>query len=154
MSVKQTVLQQYQIVVNQAAVHAEALRTPPEGWLRAARKALSMSGAQLARRMGVTRARVSNAEKDELRGAVTLHSMQTAAEAMGCRFIYAIVPPKTIEDLIVAQAQRKAAALVSAASWHMALESQALTSDKNVQQFTRLAQEIAHEISSDFWDDK
>jgi predicted DNA-binding mobile mystery protein A len=154
MSVKRTLIQQYQAVANRPAAHAEAFRTPSEGWLRSARKALGMSGAQLARRMGLTRARISNAEKDEMRGAVTLQSMQKAAEAMGCRFVYAIVPPKSVEDLIIAQAQKKAAALVGAANWHMALEDQALPSDKIAQQFARLAKELAHDMSSDFWDDK
>ena len=73
---------------------------------------------------------------------------------MGCRFVYAIVPPKSVEDLIIAQAQKKAAALVSAANWHMALEDQTLPSDKIAQQFARLAQELAHDMPSDFWDDK
>ena len=154
MSVKRTVHQQYQIVVNQAAVHAETLRTPFEGWLRTTRKALGMSGAQLARRMGVTRARISNAEKDELRGAVTLQSMQTAAEAMGCRFVYAIVPPRTAGDLIAAQARKKAAALVGAAGTHMALEAQVLPDDKIAQKITSLARDFAYEMPPDFWDSK
>ena len=154
MSVKRAVIKQYQAVADRAAAHAETFRTPPEGWLRTARKALGMSGAQLARRMGVTRARISNAEKDELRGAVTLQSMQTAAEAMGCRFVYAIVPPGTMEDLIASQARKKAAALVGAAATHMALESQALPGDKITQKITSLARDIAHEMPSDFWDSK
>jgi predicted DNA-binding mobile mystery protein A len=154
MSVKRAVRQQYQAVVDRTAPHAEAFRTPSEGWLRSVRKALGMSGAQLARRMGVTRARISNAEKDELRGAVTLQSMQTAAEAMGCRFVYAMVPPKTVEDLIIAQARKKAAALVGMASMHMALESQTLPGDKIAQEVSRLTRDFIHEMPSDFWDGK
>jgi predicted DNA-binding mobile mystery protein A len=154
MSVKRTLIQQYQAVANRPAAHAEAFRTPSEGWLRSVRKALGMSGAQLARRMGLTRARISNAEKDELRGAVTLQSMQKAAEAMGCRFVYAIVPPQTVEDLIIAQAQKKAAALVGAASAHMALKSQTLPYDKIAQEVSRLTRDFIHEMPSDFWDGK
>jgi predicted DNA-binding mobile mystery protein A len=154
MSVKRTALQQYQAVVNRAAAPAEAFRTPSEGWLRSVRKALGMSGAQLARRMGVTRARISNAEKDELRGAVTIQSMQTAAEAMGCRFVYAIVPPQTIEELIAAQARRKATALVNTASSHMALEGQTLPDAKIAQEVNRLTRDFVHEMPSDFWDGK
>ena len=154
MSVNRTVREQYQSVVDHAALHTEAFRTPPEGWLRTARKALGMSGAQLARRMGVTRARISNAEKDELRGAVTLQSMQTAAEAMGCRFVYAIVPPGTVEDLIASQARKKAAALVGAAGTHMALEAQVLPDDKIAQKITSLARDFAYEMPPDFWDSK
>jgi transcriptional regulator with XRE-family HTH domain len=47
---------------------------------------------QLAARMGVSPARVSVMERDEQRGAVTLKMMQKAAEALGCEFVYALVP--------------------------------------------------------------
>jgi len=58
MSVKTVVRLQYQRLADSAASHS-SLRTPPEGWLRTVRKALGMSGAQLAKKMGVTRARVA-----------------------------------------------------------------------------------------------
>jgi predicted DNA-binding mobile mystery protein A len=153
MSVKTIVHHQYQRIVDAAASHA-GLRTPSEGWMRTARKALGMSGAQLAKRMGVTRARVAQAEHAELSGGATLKSMQTAAEAMGCRFVYAIIPEKRIEDVIMAQARKKALALVGTASTHMALESQTLPNDKIAQEVERLTREIAQEMAPDFWSDK
>ncbi|HEY8007536.1 MAG TPA: mobile mystery protein A [Methylocella sp.] len=153
MTVKTVVQQQYQRLVDGAASFAN-LRTPPEGWLRTVRKALGMSGAQLAKRMGVTRARVAQGEHAELSGGATLKSMQAAAEAMGCRFVYAIVPEKRIEAVIRAQARKKAMALVGTASTHMALESQNLPKDKIAQEIERLTREIAREMPSDFWSDK
>jgi predicted DNA-binding mobile mystery protein A len=80
--------------------------------------------------------------------------MQAAAEAMGCRFVYAIVPEKRIEDVITAQARKKAMALVGTASTHMALESQTLPKDKIAQEVERLMREIAREMPPDFWIDK
>jgi predicted DNA-binding mobile mystery protein A len=153
MTVKAIVQQQYQRIVNGAASHA-GLQTPPEGWLRTARKALGMSGAQLAKKMGVTRARVAQAEHAELSGGATLKSMQAAAEAMGCRFVYAIVPERRIEDVIMAQARKKAMALVGTASTQMALEGQTLRKDKIAQEIERLTCEIAQEMPPDFWSDK
>jgi predicted DNA-binding mobile mystery protein A len=153
MSVKTVVQQQYQRIVNNAASHA-ALQTPPQGWLRTVRNALGMSGAQLARKMGVTRARIAQAEQAELSGGVTLKSMRATAEAMGCRFVYAIVPPGRIEGIIMAQARKKAMAIVGTASKHMALESQTLPNDKIAQEIERLTQEIAREMPPDFWSDK
>jgi predicted DNA-binding mobile mystery protein A len=153
MSVKSTVLQQYQRIVDNAASYT-ALRRPPEGWLRTVRKALGMSGAQLAKKMGVTRARIAQAEHAELNGGVTLKSMQAAAEAMGCRFVYAIVPPGRVEDIVMTQARKKAEAIVGTASKHMALESQTLPNDKIARQIERLTQEIAREMPPDFWTDK
>lgn len=153
MSVKRVVLQQYQAIVGRAAGSAAALRMPPEGWLRTVRKALGMPGAQLARRMGVTRARIAKAEHAELNGGITLKSMEAAAAAMGCRFVYAIVPPTTVEDIIFAQARTKATAIAGTASKHMALENQTLPNEKIAQEVDRLTRDIAYEMPSDFWDE-
>lgn len=154
MTVKTIVQQQYQSIVDAAAANGGGLNTPPEGWLRTVRHALGMSGAELAKKMGVTRARVTQAEHAELVGGITLKSMKATAEAMGCRFVYAIVPPESTKDLITAQARKKAMAIVSTASKHMALENQALPNDKITQEIDRLAQEIAREMPPDFWSDK
>lgn len=153
MSVKAVVQQQYKRISDAAVSHA-GLRTPSEGWMRTVRKALGMSGAQLAKRMGVTRARIAQAEHAELTGGTTLKSMQAAAEAMGCRFVYAIVPENGIEDVIKDQARKKAIALVRTASTHMALESQALPKDKIAEEVERLTREIAQDMASDFWTDQ
>jgi predicted DNA-binding mobile mystery protein A len=155
MSVKAIVQQQYRGIVDRAAASITGLKTPPEGWLRTVRNALGMSGTELAKKIGVTRARVTQAEHAELTGGITLKSMQTAAEAMGCRFVYAIIPPSgRIEDLITAQARKKAMAIVGTASKHMALENQALPNDKIAQQVESLTREIAQEMPTDFWRDK
>lgn len=126
---------------------------PPEGWIATVRKAFGMSGAQLARRMSLTRARVSHAERAEVAGGVTLKSMRIMAEAMGCRFVYAIVPERPLEDLIEAQARRKAKAVVSAASTHMALEDQALPASWQQAEIERLTAEFVRTPPRDLWDD-
>ena len=155
MSVKTIVQRQYRSIVDNAAASLAGLKTPPEGWLRTVRNALGMSGAELAKKMGVTRARVTQAEHAELTGGITLKSMQATADAMGCRFVYAIVPPSEhIEDIITAQARKKAIAIVGTASTHMALENQKLPDDKIAWEVERLTREIAQEMPPDFWRDK
>jgi predicted DNA-binding mobile mystery protein A len=155
MSVKTIVQQQYRGIVDSATAKAAGLKTPPEGWLRTVRSALCMSGAEVAKKMGVTRARIAQAERAELTGGVTLKSMQATAEAMGCRFVYAIIPSSgRIEDIITAQARKKAQAIVGTASKHMALENQALPDDKIAQEVERLTREIAQEMPPDFWSDR
>jgi predicted DNA-binding mobile mystery protein A len=155
MSVKTIVQQQYRTIVDNAAASHAGLKTPPEGWLRTVRNALGMSGAALAKKMGVTRARVTQAEHAELTGGVTVKSIQAMAEAMGCRFVYAIIPSSgRVEDIITTQARKKAIALVGTASKHMALEDQALPDDKIAQEIERLTREIAQEMPPDFWSDR
>src|SRR5690242_8909577 len=106
MNVKRAVREQYRAIVDFS--HGSNIEMPAEGWIRTVRKALGMSGAQLAKRMGVTRARIAQAEKAELEGGVTLKSMQATAEALGCKFVYAFEPPVTVDNIIMAQARKKA----------------------------------------------
>lgn len=150
MAIKQVVLHQYQRIVD-ASRHNAGLATPPEGWLRTVRKALGMSGPQLGKRLGITRARISQLEQAEISGAVTIKTMQTAAEALGCRFVYAIIPDKTTEEIIAQQARRKATALVSTASKHMALEDQALDDDAISREIERIASDLIRRMPPDFW---
>ena len=155
MSVKTVTQQQYRSIVDNAAATLIGLKMPPEGWLRTVRSALGMSGAEVARKLGVTRARVTAAERAELDGGITIKSMQAMAEAMGCRFVYAVIPPSGhIEDIIAAQARKKALAIVGITSTHMALENQKLPEANIAQEVERLTREFARERPSDFWSEK
>lgn len=147
---------QRRAIVDDAASSARRLERPPrEGWIATARKALGMSAAQLARRLGVTRARVSQAEHAEVSGGVTLKTMQAMAAAMGCRFVYAIVPAEGgVEDLVAAQARRKARTLVERANVHMGLEGQALPDGISGREERRIADDLAREIPGDLWNDE
>ena len=141
--------------MNQAVIRFDGYSMPlSEGWLKTVRKALGMTGPQLAKRLGVTKGRVSQAESSELSGSVTLRTMQTMAEAMGCRFVYSIVPDKDIESVVRDQAILKAKERVKAASTHMALEAQSLDKESLDSEIERIASEIMSKMPSDFWSEK
>jgi predicted DNA-binding mobile mystery protein A len=72
---------------------------------------------------------------------------------MGCRFVYAFVPPDTIENLIIAQARKKAQAIVGRAGHHMALEDQAISDSRTQHEIARLMNELIYEMPADFWQD-
>ena len=154
MNVHKTATRQYQAIVNRAASRLSDIQTPTEGWMVTVRKALGMSGAQLARRLGVTRAAVSQTEKHEAHGGVTLRQMQKIAGALGCRFVYAIVPEGDIEDVVRTQAGRKASELVRRASGQMALEEQSLPKEKIRQEVTHLRDGFLRDLPADLWDEK
>src|ERR1700730_5246061 len=82
---------------------------PPKGWVRAIRDALGMTTTQLARRIGVSQPRVVELEQSEVSGSITLHSLQRAAEALGCRVVYALVPDKPLEITLRRRAEEVAA---------------------------------------------
>ena len=156
MNIQNTILQQYQRFVDRASLSSADLTLPPEGWLRTMRKALGMSGAQLARKMGVSRALVSQAESNEVSGNVTMKTMQTMAEAMGCRFVYAVLPPKgkETEDIIFAQAMKQMRKVAKQANTQMALENQSVPKGASEDQLQRLARRLASEMAPGFWNDK
>ncbi|MBC8386342.1 MAG: mobile mystery protein A [Gammaproteobacteria bacterium] len=154
MSVKQIVLNQYQEIVDRAQERVKNLTAPNEGWLRSVRKALSMSGVQLASRLGVTKASVFNTEKAELSGGVTLKKMEQMAQGMGCRFVYFVIPEKPVKDILSDRAKIKAEKIVTQASYQMALEAQALSNKQLRFEVDRLQQEILRESPSDLWNDK
>lgn len=160
MSFDKIVTKQYRDKVNQAfsqfgrfsALPNHGL--PREGWLRTMRTALGMSGTQLAKKLGVTKARISKAELDEPQGSVTLKTMHAMADAMDCNFVYAIVPKRNVEDVIKARAMEKARAQVKAASTHMALEAQSLSEEQIEFEIERIAAQMMIKMPSDFWNDE
>jgi len=153
MNIKHIVSSQYQQIIDESGAQLREINMPPEGWLRVARKALKMSGAQLARRLGVTRSQVSKSEKNELAGGITVKTIQQMAEAMNCRLVYAIIPETTIKNIIETHALEKATKLVNLASKHMALENQTLTSENIKFEIARITKELIDTPPSDFWDD-
>lgn len=154
MSVKDTARKQYVRIVDQAARQLESIHQPSQGWLSALRRALGMSGAEVAARMGVSRNAVYQAERNEREGAITISQMQKLANAMGGRFIYAIVPEGSVDDVIRAQAHRKAEARIRRASAHMALEKQSLPAEQTKQRIEELADELVREMPPDLWKTK
>jgi len=154
MNVKDTARKQYVRIVDRAAQQLKSVQKPSEGWLSVLRKALGMSGAEVAARMGVSRGAVYQAERNEREGAITINQMQKLAEAMGGRFVYAIVPEGSVEDVIRAQARRKAEARIRRASAHMALEKQSLPSAQTRQRIEELADELVRDMPPDFWEVK
>lgn len=153
MSVKTTVKKQYQAMVDQTATrNLRQLNHPPEGWIATVRKALGLSAAQLGRLVERTRANISAAERSEQQARATLRTMNTLAEAMGCKFVYAFVPKDgRIEDVFLTHARKKARAIVTRASTHMALEQQALTQEQLEDQIETLADELLRNPPPDFW---
>lgn len=156
MTVKLTSRQQQQQIVDQASQRFVKFIEPRVGWLRTIRKALGISGAELARKLGVTRALISQAERNEPLGSITLKSMETMAAAMGCKIVYAIIPTddRSTSDLIYAQAEKKARAIAARTHEHMVLENQSLFKADLDRQIRNLAERLVVQMPADFWSDK
>jgi len=70
------------------------IRRPERGWIRTIRDALGVSGPRLARKLGVSKQRISALEKAEIEGRASLNSIRQAAEVLDCDLVYALVPRK------------------------------------------------------------
>jgi len=151
MNIKNIVKRQYIDNVNAVRAQVVDLQTPSEGWIRTIRKALGMSGAQLGRRLNVTRATISQSEKAELSGSITIKKLKEVAAAMDCRLVYSFVPEANIEEIIRQRAYQKATDHYNTAGMHMALEDQSLSALKRKGDIERLAAE--YEVNSELWND-
>ncbi|HEX4127701.1 MAG TPA: mobile mystery protein A [Acidimicrobiales bacterium] len=121
----------------------ESIRARPHtGWVRAVRGALGMTQASLARRLGVTNAAVTQLERAEVNGGVTLSKLSDVARALDCSLVYALVPNTSLEDTVQRQALRVAKEQMGYIATTMALEDQAVaearTSDALADQVRRI----------------
>jgi predicted DNA-binding mobile mystery protein A len=130
----------------------EAVR-PSRGWIRAIREALGMTTGQLAKRLGVRQPRVIELERGEATGNVTVKSLERAAEALGCRLVYALIPMEPLADTIRNRASDLAEQQLAAVEQTMRLEAQEV-SDNSVREGARkqLVEKLLHRPAR-LWDE-
>jgi predicted DNA-binding mobile mystery protein A len=127
---------------------------PPKGWLRAVRDALGMTTTQYARRLGVSQPRIVELEQSEASGGVTLNTLQRAAEALGCRLVYALVPERPLADTVRARAETLAARQLADVEHTMRLEDQAVTDKQVSKDLRRQRVEELLRRPARLWDEK
>jgi predicted DNA-binding mobile mystery protein A len=97
---------------------------PQIGWIQTIRTTLGMTAQQLAQRMGISQATVSNLEKSEAVNTITLQSLQRAAQALDCEVVYALVPRQPLANMVSDKATQLAIASVHRVRHTMSLEAQ------------------------------
>jgi len=106
---------------------------PSRGWIRAIREAIGMTTAQLAKRLGVHQPRVIELERGEATGNITVRTLERAAEALGCRLVYTLVPMEPLTDTIRKRASAIADQQLASVEQTMRLEAQSVN-DKTIHQ--------------------
>jgi predicted DNA-binding mobile mystery protein A len=118
-------------------------RMPPEGWVRGLRKALGMSMRSFAGRIGFKEpSSVKELEGNERAGTITLQTLRRAAEAIDADFVYAIIPRRSLREMVASRAQEVARQRLSPIVKSMALEEQGLTQAQIDRQVDELAREL------------
>ncbi|MFI5245551.1 MAG: mobile mystery protein A [Gemmatimonadales bacterium] len=137
-----------------APFRALARAAPPrDGWIREVRRALGMSGRQLATRLGIAASGVTLLEARERRGAVTIETLRKCADALGCDLAYAFVPRSSLQSQLDQQINRYAENLVSRVSESMSLEGQATSAGFARDQLVETRREIEQRLPRDLWDE-
>jgi predicted DNA-binding mobile mystery protein A len=132
---------------------ARDVQRPAKGWLRAIREALGMSGKQFAGRLGVAPPRITALEKNEMSGSVTIKTMQQAADALECDFVYAIIPRENLTDIVRKRALSLAAKRLGRVSHSMLLEAQQLSDVEQKKVFDFEVEELIRNMPKELWDD-
>lgn len=130
----------------------DRLRAPSAGWIKAIRQAVGMTTAQLGRRMGVSQPRAVELEQAEADRSVTLKSLERAAEALGCRLVYALVPNEPLEARVQRQAETLAREHMAAASHSMRLEDQGTAPTVEAREVARLTADLMTRRPARLWD--
>jgi len=131
----------------------QGIARPTAGWARAVREALGMTREQLASRIGLRGPTVSTLERNESRGTITLESLEKLARGMGCRVVYAIVPPegRTFDSLVRERAEAVARERVARVSHSMKLEGQGLDARSEKRQWERAVQALLAGSRRQLW---
>ena len=132
----------------------QSLARPPRGWIRAIREALGMTGKQLGQRLGVSQPRIIEIEKAETSGAITLDTLQRAANALDCQLVYCFVPRKPLQDLVEERAQKRARSLYASTAHSMALEAQSVDKDTEETQIDKLVGDLVEKSGPALWKDE
>jgi predicted DNA-binding mobile mystery protein A len=132
----------------------EALRSVKEkanvrgGWIKYMRQALGLTLQELATLVSLPASNISQAEKREVEGKISLELLRKLANAMDCDVVYSFVPKKDIRTFINDKAMEKARATLLNADLHMKLEDQKVTGPED-ERIARLAKKFIEK--GDIW---
>jgi predicted DNA-binding mobile mystery protein A len=119
-----------------------AFAIPTKGWLCAIRESLGMSLRALAKRTGTSHQSIEQFEKREADQTITIASLKSAAESLGCELVYAIIPKRPLEETMQKAAEEAADKILKGAEQTMELEDQSVADAP----MTRSRQELIQEL--------
>ena len=138
--------------VDQASKAADSQSKPLGGWIATFQEAISMNTPALAKRLGVTRNSAYSSIQNECSGSISLNQLDKMAKAMGGKLVYAIVPFEgQVEDIVKAQARKKAKRIVRRTRAQMTLEEQTDGLRSEDEMIEELATDMVREMPRDFW---
>ena len=126
-------------------------KKPLNGWIRAIRYALGMSGRQLSERLGISKNSVSAIEKREQDGSVTIRMMIRIGEAMDCTFFYGFMPNGSFEEIVRRRAEVIARERIERINQTMRLENQELPEEEANRFWRREVENLVDRTPRNLW---
>lgn len=132
-------------------VRLSEVEVPRNGWIKEIRTALKMTYKQLSNRLSMTPSAIQKFESSEVRGTINLNSMSKIAEALNCKFVYAMIPRDSLENIVDLQVEKVADKMIKQISHSMALESQSVRKKEINEQLNYLKKSLKENLSSKIW---
>ena len=126
---------------------------PKGGWIKAIRISLGMRVEQLGHRVKLDPTTITRLEQNEAKGTLTLQSLERLAKALDCELVYAIVPRKSLDEIVRDRAEKVLKKERAAAHTTMELEDQCASPHESVRDDVLKAM-IAAKLDKRLWDDK
>lgn len=130
---------------------AVSISRPRFGWIHAIRTALGMSLSDFADRMGISKTAAQSIERGEVRGSATIRSLQSAADALDCDLLIALVPRASLEEQVRKQAEIVARRRLSQTNATMALEKQAISAEQYQEFLSDAIDDILQSTPRELW---
>lgn len=111
------------------ALEGLLIERPKRGWIHEVRSLLGMRAEQLAARLGISQASVSNLEKAERNSSITVRKLSEVADALGCDLYYVFLPREDLNEILKRRASEVVARSKKRVKTTMALEDQLESED-------------------------
>ena len=113
-----------------------------------------MSLANVAERLGVTRAMVGQYENAEQDSSIKLSTLERVADVYDCDVIYAIVPRTSLAELRRRRAEKVARERVEAVQRSMELEDQGVSEEEIERRVRSIAESLLEGSPRKLWSDR
>jgi predicted DNA-binding mobile mystery protein A len=134
----------------------ETLRTNSHplsgGWIRNIREGLGMTLKQLSERLEMTPQSLMEIERSESEGRITVSTLNRVAEVLGAEVRIAVIPSRSLSEMVNIQARKAATKIVEQTQTHMALENQGNSEDFLKKQIEKLTDELVRTADRRIWD--
>ena len=134
-------------------IEVDTVILPSAGWIKSIRTALKMSLRQLGDRMNVSPQSISDMEKREANGTITLNTLKELAVSLDMKLVYGLIPNKgSIDAMIEERALEVAKEIVGRTHVTMTLEDQQNSKERIQKAIAQKTEEIKYEMPKYLWD--